>query len=196
METDVSRAGQRPGGSGRNGRRVASLCAIAAVGLVVVVSAVPAATPASPGPDQRIDLRVLLPSADGTEPGYGAWQAELRREGVPFDTFVAYNGATRQATLTDDRLADHAGAHAKYSAVILGPTTDPHSVTRAADVVLLTSISEGLPMVVLEAMGQGRPIVATGVGGVPEVIHGCGVVCPPADDRALATALITLLRSP
>jgi glycosyltransferase involved in cell wall biosynthesis len=78
----------------------------------------------------------------------------------------------------------------------MGPTTDPHGVMRAADVVLLTSISEGLPMVVLEAMGQGRPVVATGVGGVPEVVHGCGVVCPPADDRALATALITLLRSP
>jgi hypothetical protein len=70
-------------------------------------------------PGQRIDVRVLLISADGTEPGFGAWKAELTREGVPYDTFVAYTGATRTATLTDDRLADYAADHAKYSAVIL-----------------------------------------------------------------------------
>jgi glycosyltransferase involved in cell wall biosynthesis len=78
----------------------------------------------------------------------------------------------------------------------MGPTTDPHGAMRAADVVLMTSISEGLPMVILEAMGQGRPVVATGVGGVPEVVHGCGVVCAPGDDHALAMGVVTLLRNP
>jgi hypothetical protein len=39
--------------------------------------------------DQRIDIKVLLVSADGTEPGFGAWKAELQREGVPYSTFVA-----------------------------------------------------------------------------------------------------------
>jgi glycosyltransferase involved in cell wall biosynthesis len=78
----------------------------------------------------------------------------------------------------------------------MGPTTDPHGAMRAADVVLMTSISEGLPMVILEAMGQGRPVVATGVGGVPEVVRGCGVVCAPGDDHALAMAVVTLLRNP
>ncbi len=39
----------------------------------------------------------------------------------------------------------------------MGPTTDPTGVVRAADVVLMTSISEGLPMSILEAMGQARP---------------------------------------
>ena len=60
----------------------------------------------------------------------------------------------------------------------MGRTTDPNGVVRDADVVLMTSISEGLPMSILEAMGQGRPVVATGVGGVPDVVKGCGVVTP------------------
>ena len=61
----------------------------------------------------------------------------------------------------------------------MGRTTDPNGVVRDADVVLMTSISEGLPMSILEAMGQGRPVVSTGVGGVPDVVKGCGVVTPP-----------------
>ena len=60
----------------------------------------------------------------------------------------------------------------------------------------MTSISEGLPMSILEAMGQARPVVATGVGGVPDVIRGCGAVCSPGDDHALAMAVVMLLRNP
>ena len=78
----------------------------------------------------------------------------------------------------------------------MGRTTDPNGVVRAADVVLMTSISEGLPMSVLEAMSQGRPVVSTGVGGVPDVVKGCGVVTAPGDDHALATAVVMLLRNP
>jgi polysaccharide biosynthesis protein PelF len=78
----------------------------------------------------------------------------------------------------------------------MGPTTDPNGVVRNADVVLMTSISEGLPLSVLEAMGEARPVVATGVGGVPDVIRGCGAVCSPGDDHALAMAVVVLLRNP
>jgi polysaccharide biosynthesis protein PelF len=78
----------------------------------------------------------------------------------------------------------------------MGRTTDPHGVMREADVVLATSISEGLPMSVLEAMSEGRPVVCTGVGGVPDVVKGCGVVTPPGDDHALAMAVTMLLRNP
>jgi polysaccharide biosynthesis protein PelF len=63
-------------------------------------------------------------------------------------------------------------------------------------VVLMTSISEGLPMSILEAMSQGRPVVSTGVGGVPDVVKGCGVVTAPGDDHGLALAVVTLLRNP
>jgi glycosyltransferase involved in cell wall biosynthesis len=78
----------------------------------------------------------------------------------------------------------------------MGRTTDPLGAVRAADVFLMTSISEGLPMSILEAMGQGRPVVSTGVGGVPEVVKGCGIVTAPGDEHALAMAVATLLRNP
>jgi polysaccharide biosynthesis protein PelF len=78
----------------------------------------------------------------------------------------------------------------------MGVTAHPAEVLRGADVVLLTSVSEGLPMAVLEAMGQGRAVVATGVGGVPDVLRGCGIVVPSGDLNALATAVATLLRDP
>ena len=78
----------------------------------------------------------------------------------------------------------------------MGRTTDPHGVVRDADVVLMTSISEGLPMSILEAMGQGRPVVATGVGGVPDVVKGCGVTTPPGEVHGLALGITTLLNAP
>ena len=80
-------------------------------------------------PGQRIDLKVLLISADGSEPGFGAWKAELEREGVPYDTLVAYTGQTKAATLTDARLADYAADHARYQAVILASGDLGHTVT-------------------------------------------------------------------
>ena len=63
------------------------------IGLVAALAAL--AGPASAGtplPDQRIDMRVLLLSADGNEPAYQAWRAQLEREGVPFDAIVATPG--------------------------------------------------------------------------------------------------------
>lgn len=78
----------------------------------------------------------------------------------------------------------------------MGPTRDPDGAIRAADMVLMTSISEGLPMALLEAMSQARPVVSTGVGGVPEVVRGCGMVAAPGDTHALALSTLTLLRNP
>ena len=75
----------------------------------------------------------------------------------------------------------------------MGGTRDPQAVIRSGDLVLMTSISEAMPMTLLEAMAQARPIVATSVGGVPSVIRGCGMVAPPGDVHELATAVVTLL---
>ena len=78
----------------------------------------------------------------------------------------------------------------------MGKTDDPHGAIRGADVVLMTSISEGMPMALLEAMAQGRAMVATSVGGVAGVVRGCGLVAPPGDVHELATAVVMLLRNP
>ncbi len=96
--------------------RIFMACCVAAL---LVTPLVRAAAPNEILAGQKIDMKVLLLSADGTEPGFGAWKAELEREGVPYDTFVAYDGANRARTLTDGMLADYGADRAKYQAVIL-----------------------------------------------------------------------------
>ena len=75
----------------------------------------------------------------------------------------------------------------------MGSTRDVTGALQAADMLLMTSISEGLPMGILEALAQGRPVVATSVGGVPEVLRGCGIVAPPCDVHGIAVATTTIL---
>ena len=64
------------------------------------------------------------------------------------------------------------------------------------DLLVLPSLTEGLPNTVLEAMSFGIPVLATSVGGVPEIIEGDnGVMVPPQDPAALAQQLIRLLEN-
>ena len=66
----------------------------------------------------------------------------------------------------------------------------------ASDLVTLPSYMEGCPNVVIEALASGRPVVATNVGGIPEIMTGeCGRLVPPRDSRALAEALASVLDS-
>jgi glycosyltransferase involved in cell wall biosynthesis len=62
---------------------------------------------------------------------------------------------------------------------------------RAADLLCLPSHNEGVPNVVLEAMACGTPVVATRVGGIPEVVpEYAGILVPPHDPAALSAALV------
>jgi glycosyltransferase involved in cell wall biosynthesis len=66
----------------------------------------------------------------------------------------------------------------------------------AADLVTLASYMEGCPNVVLEALACGRPVVATRVGGIPEIMSdACGRLIPPRNAAALAEALDSVLSS-
>jgi glycosyltransferase involved in cell wall biosynthesis len=118
----------------------------------------------------------------------------LRR--VPDATFLHYGPVTpgeESYGRSCRALHDQLGLGDRFR--FMGRTADPNGAVRDADVVLMTSISEGLPMAILEAMGQGRPVVATGVGGVPDVVRGCGFVTAPGDVESLALGLTTLLRN-
>ena len=81
------------------------------------------------------------------------------------------------------------------SVTYLGHREDMAEIYRSMTVLLMPSRSEGLPNVALEAMARGVPVVATSVGGVPEVVvHGRTGLLAPADDApALAERLATVL---
>ncbi|ACZ89213.1 glycosyltransferase [Streptosporangium roseum] len=78
----------------------------------------------------------------------------------------------------------------------LGCRTDTAGFLARADVVALPSLSEGLSNAVMEAMAAGRPIVATSVGGTPELLEDRGVLVPAADSPALAEGFVRLLDDP
>jgi glycosyltransferase involved in cell wall biosynthesis len=75
---------------------------------------------------------------------------------------------------------------------------DVPALLETLDVVALPSWTEGLPLVLLEAMARGRPVVATPVGGTPELVTDgeTGLLVPPRDPEALAEALRRVLDDP
>jgi glycosyltransferase involved in cell wall biosynthesis len=81
---------------------------------------------------------------------------------------------------------------------LLGHRTDVPDILRALDVAVCCSDFEGSPLAVMEYMEAARPIVATAVGGVPDLIDDRvhGLLVPPRDHRALADAIASLLADP
>lgn len=85
--------------------------------------------------------------------------------------------------------AERLGIDARF----LGARTDVAPFLARADVVVLPSLHEGCSNAVMEALAAGRPVVATSVGGTPELLRERGVLVPPADAEALADGLQHLL---
>ncbi|TLY36745.1 MAG: glycosyltransferase family 4 protein [Nitrospirae bacterium] len=80
--------------------------------------------------------------------------------------------------------------------VFLGAREDVPECLAALDLFVLPSLNEGMGRVLLEAMAVGCPVVATRVGGIPDIVADgtTGLLVPPRDERALAEAILTLLR--
>lgn len=81
---------------------------------------------------------------------------------------------------------------------LAGTRKDIADLLAASDVFLMSSISEGIPLTVIEAMAARRPVVSTSVGGIPELIeHGVtGLLAASGDSASLAAFLVELYRRP
>ncbi|MFC4612778.1 GT4 family glycosyltransferase PelF [Streptomyces maoxianensis] len=77
-----------------------------------------------------------------------------------------------------------------------GRVDDIRDAYAAGNVVMLSSISEGFPFTLIEAMSCGRATVSTDVGGVREAVGDSGLVVPPREPEAMARAALELLRDP
>ena len=91
--------------------------------------------------------------------------------------------------------AIQANSATSYLHLVPGCSFDDVAVWMAAsDLVTLPSYAEGCPNVILEALACGRPVVATNVGGIPEIMsEECGRLVPPRDPAVLAHALASVL---
>ena len=100
-------------------------------------------------------------------------------------------------------LLDHLKAQAERLGIgrdvtFLGVRHDIPALLSAADGFVLSSAWEGMPNVVMEALAAGVPVVATGVGGVPELVESgkSGFVVPPRDPGALSEAMRRVMKLP
>jgi glycosyltransferase involved in cell wall biosynthesis len=78
----------------------------------------------------------------------------------------------------------------------LGERFDIADCLAAADIFVLTSNWEGNPLSVMEAMASGLPVIATAVGGVPELVENAGILVDAGDSDRFADAMRDLLRNP
>ncbi len=112
----------------------------------------------------------------------------------PDVSFVVVGGGSQEALLMS--LARDLGVADRI--VFTGSVVPSAGILSRCDVAVVPSLSEGLGLVALEAMALGIPVVATRVGGLPEVVEDgvTGRLVPPNDPRAIAGAVAPLLEDP
>lgn len=119
--------------------------------------------------------------------------SDLRRSRPDVQFLIVGDGELRSSLMQQARtLGLERCAH------FLGWQRDIAAIYADLDLVTLSSLNEGTPVCLIEAMAAGLPVVATRVGGVPDLIeHGkTGLLVPPKDPKALSMAMKTLLDDP
>ena len=90
-----------------------------------------------------------------------------------------------------------AGLGVKDAVVWTGFRRDVGRLLSAADLFVLPTLGDAFPTAVIEAMAAGKPVVASDVGGVPEIVDSAtGILVPPGDEAALAEAIADALENP
>lgn len=163
--------------------------------LAVIYNGLPESAFMPVGPAQLDTIRPVVLCVANLRPRKGhaellAAAGMLRERGMPCTVALAGEGPERDALRRQ-------AAELDIDVRLLGPRTDVDALLARADVVVLPSRSEGLSNAVMEAMAAGCPVVATAVGGTPELLaDGRGVLVPPDDPQALADALGAVLAEP
>jgi glycosyltransferase involved in cell wall biosynthesis len=111
-------------------------------------------------------------------------------ERLPHARLLLVGGGETRASLERETMA--LGVSGRV--VFAGWLNTLAAVYEACDVVALSSLNEGTPLALIEAMAAGRPVVATAVGGVPDLVEEgvTGLLVPAGDSVALAAALVRL----
>ncbi|CAM5650321.1 hypothetical protein SALBM135S_05094 [Streptomyces alboniger] len=122
--------------------------------------------------------------------------AEVRQE-IPEARLRLFGGTPRGGEAYRERCEALAAELGHGDAVVFeGRVEHIKDAYAAGSVVMLSSISEGFPFTLIEAMSCGRATVSTDVGGVREAVGPTGLVVPPRAPRAMADAALELLRDP
>jgi glycosyltransferase involved in cell wall biosynthesis len=119
--------------------------------------------------------------------------SEVRRSRPTDRLLIAGEGPLREAIEAEVRMLALSG-----SVTLLGLRKDVSELMQAADAFVMSSKFEGLPLVLIEAHASGMPIVATSVGGNPEVVRDgvTGFLCQEMNPAALAKAMLQLRAQP
>jgi glycosyltransferase involved in cell wall biosynthesis len=123
----------------------------------------------------------------------------VRKEEPDAELWIAGGPADAQTLISPDGVSRHyfgiAGEKGSQEHVRwLGLRRDMPALLDAADGFVLGSAWEGMPLVVGEAMAMEKPVVATDVGGVRELLGDVGVMVPARDPEALARAMLATMR--
>jgi glycosyltransferase involved in cell wall biosynthesis len=120
--------------------------------------------------------------------------AAVTRRLVPDVLFLLYGSLTADPPYVERCRALVTELGLEQTFVFAGLAPDPTDIFNQGDIGVLSSVSEAFPYTVLEALACARPVAATDVGGVSELLQGWGLLVPPRDPEALGTACANLLR--